>query len=342
MKIFLNHISVHLPENKIDNDDLARDYKDWDSNKIFQKTGIKERRVSNNIETSLTLSYEAAKKAILFAKENKINIDYLVYITQTNDFIFPGNSTLLLNMLGLNGIPSIDINLACSGYIYGLNISYSLIKSNQASNILLITADTYSKIINRYDKSVRTLFGDAATASIITNNLHKNSFNLEIIDFMLGSNGEKFDSLYIRDGGFRHPFNIDSTIEKSDEKGYIRSNSNLFMDGESILNFTIDVVPDNINKLLNKVSLSIDKIKYFILHQANKFILNFIGRKLGISEKVIIDLELTGNTTSSSIPILIYNNFQKLNLKSDDYLLLSGFGVGLSWGSTLLKKSNNP
>jgi len=338
MNVFLNHISVYLPKTIVDNVTLSLDYKDWDSNKIYQKTGISERRIANKNETSLDLSFQSARKALNFCFDNNIKIDYLIYITQTNDFIFPGNSTLLLNLLGLNGIPSLDVNLACSGYIYGLNIAYSLINSGQANNIMLVTADTYSKIINNNDKSVRTLFGDGSSASIISNKLLLNGINLEILDFVLGSNGEKYDSLYVKDGGFRYPYNNLSSVEKTDEKGYTRSDSNLYMNGEYILNFTIDVVPDNIYKLLNKQSLSIDQVSYFLLHQANKFILNFIGKKMNISEKLLIDLELTGNTTSSSIPILIYNNIQKLDLKTGDIVLLCGFGVGLSWGSALLKK----
>jgi 3-oxoacyl-[acyl-carrier-protein] synthase III len=338
MKIFLSYISSYLPETILNNQSLAIDYQDWIPEKIFQKTGINERRIANQSETALDLSIQSSKKALLFAQSNNLTIDYLIYICQTNDYIFPGNSTLLLNKIGLNGIPSIDVNLACSGYIYGLNLAYSLIKSNQATNILLVTSDTYSKIINRFDKSVRTLFGDGATASIITTTPIQKAMNLEILDFVLGSNGEKSTSLYIKDGGFKFPISPESTIEKQDEKGYIRSDSNLFMDGEAVLNFTLDVVPKNIHQLLQKTSLTIDNIKYFFLHQANKFILEFIAKKMKISQKTIIDLASTGNTTSSSIPIIIAHNFDKLEILPNDYVVLSGFGVGLSWGSALLRK----
>jgi 3-oxoacyl-[acyl-carrier-protein] synthase-3 len=339
MSIFINYISTFLPTKVLDNKQLETEYVDWDSEKIFLKTGIKERRIADLNETALDLSVKACLDLISFTKKHNLVIDYLIYITQTPDYLFPGNSTILLKALNLNGIPSLDINLACSGYIYGLNIAYSLLIANQAKNIILVTSDTYSKIINKGDKSVRTLFGDGSSASLLSKSKLPNSLNLEIIDFLLGSNGDKFSSLYIKHGGARHPINSESFIEKKDEKNYIRSDKDLFMDGESILNFTLEVVPRNILDLLHKNSLDLFSIKFYLLHQANKFILEFIKKSLKVGPRLLVDMEFTGNTTSSSIPILLSRQYPLMDLKPNDLIVLCGFGVGLSWGSTLLKKA---
>jgi 3-oxoacyl-[acyl-carrier-protein] synthase-3 len=173
----------------------------------------------------------------------------------------------------------------------------------------------------------------------LKNTIEKLYDNFEIIDFLLGSSGDKFDSLYIKDGGLRNPVSESSFEIKTDDKGYSRRNIDLFMDGESIFNFTLSKVPENITKILEKNNLSINHIKYFFLHQANKFILDFIGRKMNLQDRLLIDLEETGNTTSSSIPILISRNLDNINIKMGDFCVFTGFGVGLSWGSVLLRKN---
>jgi 3-oxoacyl-[acyl-carrier-protein] synthase-3 len=338
MKVYLNQIFVNLPKGILTNQILSKFYKDWDSSKIQKKTGISNRFISSNNETALDISIPPSKLALDLVSSNNKSIEYLIYVSQTNDYLFPGNATLLLNKLNLNGIPSVDVNQGCSGYIYGLNIAYSLIKSRQANCILLVTGDTYSKLIHPLDKSVRTLFGDGASATIVSNYIFPNSLNFEILNFSLGSDGKKAESLYIKDGGSRNPITSESFIEKTDKKGYIRNDKNLFMNGEDVFNFTIDAVPKNIIDLLNKSNLYFENIKYFYLHQANKFILEFIGKKMEIQDKLIIDLENTGNTTSSSIPILINSHLKSNTLNYEDLIILCGFGVGLSWGSALLKK----
>jgi 3-oxoacyl-[acyl-carrier-protein] synthase-3 len=338
MAIYIVNSFYYLPQKILSNKDLSVEFSDWDSTKIHNKTGIDERRIANIDETALDLSVKATIPLLNYCNNHNVKIDYLIYISQTHDYLFPGNSTLLLKKIGLNGIPSIDVNLACSGYVYGLNLAYSLISANQAKNVLLVTSDTYSKIIHKYDKSVRTLFGDGSSATLISNLPITKGMNLELIDFSLGSNGDKFDSLYVKDGGFRNPIKQSSYIEKIDDKGYTRRDVDLFMNGEEILNFTMDVVPKNILSLLEKNKLTINNIKYFLFHQANKFILDFLGRSLKITSKLVIDLLHNGNTTSSSIPILLSKNFSSLNICDGEYLLFSGFGVGLSWGSVLVKK----
>jgi 3-oxoacyl-[acyl-carrier-protein] synthase-3 len=338
MNVYLSKINFYLPEKILSNDDLSKDFLDWNSEKIFNKTGINERRIANDDETALDLSYKSSLPIVEYCNDNNLKIDFIIYISQTNDYLFPGNSTILMKKLGIRNIPCIDINLACSGFVYGLNLAYSLIESKQANNVVLVTSDTYSKIIHKLDKSVRTLFGDASASTLVSNQHLHNGLNLQLVDFLLGSDGDKFDSLFVRDGGFRNPLKSSSHIEKVDEKGYIRRDSDLFMNGEDILNFTLSIVPNNIVSLLSKNNLTLNDIKYFFFHQANKFILEYLGKTLNIKDKVLIDLKKTGNTTSSSIPILLSNTIQSLNITSGDLIMFSGFGVGLSWGSVILRK----
>jgi len=337
MNVYINNIFYYLPTQDLDNEQLSLSFGSWDQEKIYSKTGIKNRKIAFDNETALDLSFNASVHAINYIDSMGSKIDYLIYISQTNDYLLPGNATLLLHKLGIKNIPSIDVNIACSGYIYALNIAYSLIKAKQANNILIVTSDTYSKIINNMDKSTRTLFGDGSSATIVSNVIFKESLKLEIVDFLLGSDGEKFDSLYIKEGGQKFPFNSNSMKVNIDEKGYSRRPIDLFMDGEEVLKFTISIVPSNIITLLKNNNLELRQIKYYFLHQANKFILDFIGKKLGILDKLIINLENTGNTTSSSIPILYKSTYHSLDFKTGDIILFSGFGVGLSWGSVLLK-----
>jgi 3-oxoacyl-[acyl-carrier-protein] synthase-3 len=179
------------------------------------------------------------------------------------------------------------------------------------------------------DKSVRTLFGDGASATVVSNQIFDSCKNFEIIDFDLGTDGKKYDSLFIKEGGYRFPFSNQSLVEKIDEKGYTRRPLDLFMNGEEILNFTLEVVPGSINAVLNKNYIEKVDVKYFFLHQANKFILDFLGKKMNIKDKLLIDLEDTGNTTSSSIPILFTRNINTLNISTNDYVVFCGFGVGL-------------
>jgi 3-oxoacyl-[acyl-carrier-protein] synthase-3 len=233
------------------------------------------------------------------------------------------------------GIPksagALDFNLGCSGYIYGLALAKGLINTRIANNVLLIMSETYTKHIHPFDKSVRTIFGDAAAATLV------GAGDSEILEFDLGTDGSGKDKLIVPAGGAVLP-KSEETSKEYEENGNIRSKDNLYMDGVEIFNFTIKVVPKTIKNNLTENDLTIEDIDLFVLHQANKFILDFLRKKLRIPEdKFYINMEDTGNTVSASIPIALKRAILEGRVNKGDKVMLVGFGVGLSWGSTIIR-----
>ncbi len=228
---------------------------------------------------------------------------------------------------------AIDVNQGCSGYIYGLAVSKSLIESGTARNVLFVTADTYSKFINPRDRSLRTLFGDGATATYLEG---VESDHELVGPFVFGSDGSGKADLILPAGGLRQPVDDAAKVETKDEQGNWRSACNLYMNGGSVFNFTLRIVPRTIESLLGKAGLAIEDIAMFIPHQANKFMLERLRMKMKIpADKFFCDMEATGNTVSSTIPMAFELAGQRGQLKKGDKVVLVGFGVGLSWGATL-------
>jgi len=230
---------------------------------------------------------------------------------------------------------AIDINQGCSGYVYGLTLAKSLIEAGSASNVLLITADTYTKFINRRDRSIRTLFGDGAAATLVTS-IEADS---EMIGpFVLGTDGRGANEIIVPAGGLRCPPNAATAIEKEDDAGNWRSAQNLYMNGADVFSFALRTVPPAVDQLLQKSGLRLDQIDFFVLHQANKFILERLRGKMKIpAEKFWIDMENSGNTVSSTIPIALESAMQQGRVKTGDRVALIGFGVGYSWGAAMVE-----
>jgi len=328
-------IEYFLPSQTLTNEDIEKVFIDWTAEKIYLKTGVSIRHIASKDECSSDLGIEAAKKIL---EQNIIkpeDIDILIFCTETPDYLIPTTACIVQNRLGLpTSCAAFDINLGCSGFVYGLSIANAYIISGMARNILLINAETYSKTINPRDKSVRTIFGDAGTAVLICAD---NGF-AKINDFVFGTDGSGHKNLIVPTSGFRTPKNTESAEEKEDGSGNIRSMDNLYMNGPSIFTFTLDVVPKTIAELLDKTNLNIDDIDFFIFHQANKFMLQHLIQKLHIPEKKApINLEEYGNTVSCSIPIALRDCQQKNLFKKGDRIMLIGFGVGYSWASALLE-----
>jgi 3-oxoacyl-[acyl-carrier-protein] synthase-3 len=323
-------IEFYVPDNVVDSNFLQNAFPSFDKLKFEDKIGIKERRVSSSNQSSLELSIESCKK--LFKGVEKSKIDFIIYCTQTPKHILPGNSSQLQYKLGLDLIPSFDYNLGCSGYVYGLAISKSLVNSGIAKNILLITSDTYSKYLNKLDKSNRSIFGDGASATIVDKELSS-----KIGEFVLGSDGSKFDNLIIKNGGGFNSYNHQAPLTEYGTDNFYTDND-LYMNGIEIFNWTIQLVPKLLTDTLKKNDLEIVDIDYFIFHQANSFMLNYLRNKLGIPEnKFYNDLKDTGNTVSSTIPIALKKCFDKKVIGPNVNIMLVGFGVGLSWGATIIK-----
>ncbi len=243
-------------------------------------------------------------------------------------------------MLGLGmNVGAIDISPGCSGYVYGLQWADSLIASGAAKRVLLVTADTYGRFVNAADRTVRTLFGDGASATLIGPAIEGDSGGIG--SFVVGTDSRGTESLIVPAGGFRLPHSSSTAAEKTDAQGSVRSQDNLFMDGQAVFAFSLNMVPRVISDVLAKASLTREAIDWFVLHQANKFMLENLakGAKLPAS-KMAYHMAQVGNTISSSIPLVLEAYVDDGRIKPGQRLLLAGFGVGYSWAACLMTWGN--
>lgn len=336
MKAYIAAVSGYLPKKVLTNEMLAKDFPDWSVDKIYAKTGIYSRHICAENETISDMAVSAAEELISKNKINKAEIDYVLLCTQSPDYFLPTTACLVQTKLGLStSCGALDFNLGCSGYIYGLSLAKGLIESGQASNILLITSEAYSKYISPADKSVRTLFGDAATATLLKG---KESTSELIGPFVFGTDGEGEKNLIVPHGGSKSPITDVSYILESDSSGNSRAPKDLYMNGAEILTFTMKSVPKSVDLLLAKANLSKDAIDYVVFHQANKFMLDKLMKKTGFdNERFLRSYEFYGNTVSSTIPLGIKEALNDEKFKAGDRILLVGFGVGYSWAGTIVE-----
>jgi len=329
MGVKIEKIEFYLPSDKLTNEDLKKEFVDFDLNKVENKIGIKSRHIANK-ETSLDLAYNSSLKVLKSTKDK--NIDFILYCTQTPDYILPTSACILQDKLNLKtNIGALDFNLGCSGYVYGLALCKGLIDTGIAKRILLVTTDTYTKYIHKQDKGNRSIFGDGSTASILSY-CDKNN----IKEFQLNTDGSGYDKLIIKNGGSKYSLDENSALKMYGDNNYYNDNC-LYMQGPDIFNFTIKNIPKLINDVLDKNKMNMDEIDYFIFHQANKFMLKYLMKKITIpKEKFHLNLTETANTVSSTIPIAIKQAFDDNKIKIGDNVLLAGFGVGLSWGGTII------
>ena len=327
----IKKIEYYLPENILTNNQLEKEFTGWSAEKIEMKTGIKERHIVKENETVFDLGFEAAKKGL--TNYDKEKIDFVLFCTQSTEYYLPSSACILQDKLGLRtDIGAFDYNLGCSGFIYGLAMAKSFIQSGFANNILLITSETYTKHIHAKDKSNRTIFGDGAAATIIEES-EKNG----IFEFSLGTNGSGYKNLIVPNGGLRKRYDCNAQ-EIDDGSGSIRTANNLYMNGPEIFNFTIDVVPKVVSNVLERNNTTLDEIDYVVFHQANKYMIEYLRKKLKIAkDKFYINILHTGNTVSATSPIALRDCLDNKIIKKDDKVLVVGFGVGYSWGGTIIE-----
>lgn len=304
---------------------------------LFTKTtGIKERRVADKDVACSDLCYTSAKH-ILDKYNCADEIDVVIFVSQSPDYILPATSILLQNRLGLKkDCIAFDISLGCSGYVYGLSVISNLLQSGQLRKGLLLVGDKSSTSTTYTDKSTYPLFGDAGTATLIEHTATKNEMY-----FNLQSDGSGKNAIIIEHGSCRTPF--DKTLEDlvEIEPGISRAKKHLILNGMDVFNFALREAASNITALYEKYSLAKEKTDYFVLHQANRLINESVRKKLKLDpEKVPYSIDVYGNTSSASIPLtMCYKMEEALRTKKLN-LLLSGFGVGYSWGSVILETEN--
>ena len=336
-------IEFHIPDQVLANEELAELSDLWTPEKIHAKTGITERRVARAGEYSSDLAVKAAEKLFASGACNPDEVDFLLLCTQSPDYLLPTTACIVQHRLGLtNAVGALDFNLGCSGYIYGLGLAKGLIETGQAKNVLLITAETYSKFIRDEDLNVRTLFGDGASATLITGSKAYGSHPVGVAGrvgnddpaigpMLYGTDGAGADNLIVRESALRI-FNPDDETELTDQRG------RLFMNGPQIFTFTLKAVPKLVQSLLNKTGRTLDDVDLFVFHQANEYMLEHLRKKIGIPEdSFYCAMSEYGNTVSSTIPIALKHAQRDGILKPDQTVMLVGFGVGYSWGATFIR-----
>lgn len=326
-------VATYLPETVLTNDELAAAFPDWPAEKILEKTGIRERRIAGAGETAADLACKAAQN--LFQKDdvNPAEIDFLIFCTQASDYILPTSACLLQARLGLGrNIGALDVNLGCSGFVYCLSLAAGLISAGAASTVLILTADTYSKYIHAKDKSVRTLFGDGAAATLVC--AGDGSESARIGPFLFGTDGDGAGDLIVEAGGFRTPRCPETAIEAADRSGNVRAPENLYMNGGNVMNFSLREVPAMHRKMLEATGLESEDFDFVVLHQANRFMLDALQRKMALPDsKLPRCFENVGNTVSSTIPFVLDMMIAKGQMAAGTRIMLIGFGVGLSWAA---------
>ena len=316
----IKQIEYYLPEGILTNEELEKAYPEWSATKLEKKVGIKQRHIAGPNETSLDLATKAAIKVL--EKEDKDLIEFVLFCTQSPDYLLPTSACILQKRLGLDtSIGALDFNLGCSGYVYGLALAKGLINAKLCKNVLLVTGETYSKFIAEDDISNRSIFGDAGTATIVTY-----SDENQLGEFIFGTDGIGAENLIVNGISARNFYTLKDVDRPT-----------LYMNGPEIFNFTIETIPPLIHQVISKNKLQLSEIDYFILHQANKYILEFLISEIGLDKsKCHIDMLDYGNTVSNTIPIALKDAFDRRIIQKGDKVLLAGFGVGYSWASTII------
>ena len=326
----IDDIGIYLPKYVETNEMLAKEFPQWESEKISSKIGIGQRHIAEKNETAVDMAVLAAEKVL--NDSNKGEIDFILFCTQSPDHFLPTSACIIQDRLGLaTTTGALDFNLGCSGYIYGLALAKGLLTTGISKKLLLITAETYSKHINELDVANRAIFGDAAAVTLLSPDTTN-----DIGQFVLGSDGAGKDNLIVKNGAFRSGYVQDAQLLSYGTESQYTEN-NIYMNGPEIFNFTIANIPLLVNEVLEKNEITIDQIDFFIFHQANKYMLNYLRRKIKIPEdKFYIDMQNTGNTVSATIPIALKSCLDQGLVKKNDLVILVGFGVGYSWGATII------
>jgi 3-oxoacyl-[acyl-carrier-protein] synthase-3 len=334
MHAVIKAIEYYLPTHILTNDDLANRFPEWTPKKIEEKLGVVERHIAADEECASDLGVAAAHKLFARGVCSPDEIDFLLLCTQSPDYFLPTTACMLQDRLGLSTTTgALDFNLGCSGFVYGLSLAKGLIETGQAHTVLLITAETYSKFIHPNDQSVRTVFGDGAAATLIQGKDEApDQAGPWIGPIVFGTDGRGAPNLIVPQGGMRQRGGSVGQV------GDTRSEANLFMNGPEIFTFTLRVVPASVKDILARSERSLETIDWFVFHQPNQYMLEHLRKKLKIpAEKFCTTLRFCGNTVSSTIPLALKHAQEDGKLQHGQTVMLSGFGVGYSWATGLIR-----
>lgn len=324
----IKSVIAWMPENKVELTSFAELYGEQEIASIIKATGVERVRIADSDMTSSDMCFNAAEALIEKEGIDKTEITGLVFVSQTCDHILPATSISLQHRIGLpKETVCIDIHYGCSGYIYGLFQAAMWIGCGACRNVLVLAGDTTSRMINPNDKSLRMVFGDCGTATLVTQSNKAMGFNIK-------SDGSGADRLIVPAGGFRMPISEETSKLEWDEDKNGRTKNDLFMDGMAIFNFAISKVHRNINLLIEEMSWAKEDVGIYALHQANNFMVSYVRKKLKVAEELVpLNVKNWGNTGPATIPLLLSDVCSQQHNYNLNKVIMSGFGVGLSWGS---------
>jgi len=335
MESCIEDIAYALPDTVVTNEDLRRDNPGWDMARLEKRTGVRRRHVAAPGQTALDLGLRACEKLFGVRPEAKAKVDAIIFCTETADYVLPPNACVLHGKLALpESVLAFDVDLGCSGYPYCLGLAKGMLSTRMAANVLLVNADTYSKLIHKNDQSTRTLFGDAAAASWITASDDARG----IVDLECCTAGQLYEKFIVPGGGYRRPRSDQATGTELEEADPTKPHDTIHMDGMGILAFVNAKIPGHVKTLLERNGLGIEDVDLFVFHQASQMVLDTLPRLMKIRpEQMHSNLAEVGNTVSAAIPIVLKDAAEAGRLARGDTVLVCGFGLGLSWGSALLK-----
>lgn len=315
-----------VPQGVVYNKDLGYLIPKEEIQKTIDSIGVRERRIADIDVCASDLAYKAAAKLMADNNVDPASIDVLLFMSQTADYRIPATAPVLQDRLGLsNDTLAMDLSLGCSGYVFALSTAYAYASLPDVNRVLLLDGETFSKIVNRYDKVDWPLYGDAATATLV----EKGEFGEST--FILRSDGSGKDSVIIRDG-MRNPITSESLVAEKNGNGDIHNGLEVYMDGMDVFNFAMKRVPKTIKEITEVTGFTLDDIDWLVFHQANRFMTDFFVKKLKFNpERVPYCIDRYGNTSSTSVPLTIVSELYD-KLQNGNRVVMAGFGAGLSWG----------
>ena len=340
MHAAIRAIEYYLPQDTLSNEQLARQFPNWSAEKVRDKTGIESRHVTGKDEYASDLAVQAAQRLLARNIIAPHDVDFLLLCTQSPDYLLPTTACLVQQRLQLpTTTAALDVNLGCSGYVYGLSLAKSLIEAGEARNVLLLTCESYTKHMDPEAFSVRAIFGDAATATLVqSQDSSPEGTPGWMGPFVYGTDGSGKESFILHRGGTRQLTGNAALPPAIANRADLKDPRSLYMDGPAIFSFTLKAVPQSVQQLLDKAELPLDRINWFVFHQANAFMLEHLRNKIRIpQEKFLCDMADCGNTTSSSIPIVLRRMAERGRFRKEDLLMLVGFGVGFSWAAAMVR-----